>query len=137
MQSAILIITARIHGFDGGLSCSVYSMCLYIHVGWYLVNVCVRYIHCPLQTTGAKSAYVPTISYACDLHSSNDQSCRGDVPAINVVIGVVLVVLGLTLCFVGHNFFHAGTCTCNCSGQSRVYKPVVPKVCMLYCTDET
>ena len=23
-----------------------------------------------------------------------------------------------------------------CSGSSLVYKPVVPKVCMLYCTDE-
>ena len=61
-----------------------------------------------LQVTGAKSAYVPAVTYACDLFSDGTRSCRGDIPAINVVIGIILLVLGLALCLVGHNFFHGG-----------------------------
>ena len=65
------------------------------------------YMH-TLQVTGAKSAYVPAVTYACDLYSDGTRSCRGDIPAINVVIGIILLVLGLALCLIGHNFFHGG-----------------------------
>ena len=52
--------------------------------------------------------YVPAITYACDIHAQGTQSCRGDIPVINGIIGVILLVLGLVLCLVGHIFFHGG-----------------------------
>jgi hypothetical protein len=49
-------------------------------------------------------AYVPAITYACDIRSPD--GCRNEISPFGGVIGIVLIFAGLFLCLVGHLFFH-------------------------------
>jgi hypothetical protein len=49
-------------------------------------------------------AYVPAITYGCDIHSAS--GCRDEISPFNGVVGIVLILSGLFLCLVGHLFFH-------------------------------
>lgn len=50
------------------------------------------------------SPYVPVVSYSCDF-SSDGSGCR--TPVVNYVFAVLLCLVGLFLCFLGHRYFHA------------------------------
>jgi len=52
----------------------------------------------------------PVVSYACNFNS-DDSSCHPSIPIVNIVIGVLLALDGLFLCFLAHRFFHVGTST--------------------------
>ena len=54
-----------------------------------------------------RTAYVPAVTYACNFHS-NTSSCHTKFQAANAVVGVVVGLSGLFLCFLGHRFFHLG-----------------------------
>lgn len=62
------------------------------------------------KRTGSQSAYVPVVTYACDLHSNGTAPCQEDIPVVNIIFGLVFALAGLFLCWVGHNSFHAGGC---------------------------
>ena len=61
------------------------------------------------QRSGSKTAYVPAVTYACDFRTG---SCHDDIAPLNAIVGVVLMIVGLFLCLVGHIFFHGGWCGC-------------------------
>ena len=38
----------------------------------------------------------------------DDSSCHPKTPIVNIIMGVVLGLVGLFLCFLAHRFFHVG-----------------------------
>jgi hypothetical protein len=67
-------------------------------------------------------AYVPAITYACDIRSPD--GCRNEISPFGGVIGIVLIFAGLFLCLVGHLFFHGGlfvgVCVCVIRAPIRI-----------------
>ena len=49
----------------------------------------------------------PAATYACNFNL-DDSSCHPKTPVVNIVMGVILGLVGLFLCFLGQRFFHAG-----------------------------
>ncbi|KAG5879208.1 hypothetical protein JTB14_004098 [Gonioctena quinquepunctata] len=58
---------------------------------------------------GWSTAYVPAISYGCDLLNW-DQNCIGPVTGFWKLICAVLLIFGLFVCFSGHRFFRLTLC---------------------------
>ena len=52
----------------------------------------------------ASSAYVPAVSYACDINSW-DETCVGPVSVVWKVLCAIILFMGTFMCFFGHRFF--------------------------------
>ena len=88
-------------------------------------HICELLVTCPplsLQRNNQRVAYVPAITYACDVRSPG--GCRNEISPFGGVIGIVLIFAGLFLCLVGHLFFHGGlfvgVCVCVIRAPIRI-----------------
>lgn len=53
---------------------------------------------------GKTSVYVPAVTYSCVFDSNG--FCTEYTPLINKIVGPILGVIGLFLCFLSHRLFH-------------------------------